>query len=406
MTQCIFCETVLTPSTKPEHILLNALGGRKTTRSAICSDHNNDFGATIDKAITAQVASFRNLLQLDSGTGKPPPGLQTQNMDGERLVIRPDGVPELVQKPFVATRRADGAGFDIKINVKDEEELARIVPHIAAAIDEPVESVWRQLAAAGGQRMCRRAGTVRQQLSLGGEDSLRSISKAALCLLATVIGTASLRGAAFAEARTFVVDGGEVFNRERGSLDSRRLPAADVLEARFGPLFNLIYVRSDSRGRVVAHYTLYNLVAWQVVLAEAGGPANLNIALVSNPLNPADWADDLADELDVPFEWLDTPQRDDVLEAARARVAGALAVWQERGTGQLVDHIVRKVMTRHGIFGEDEVIGTEALLTAVTNEIAEELSHHVVGVPFSRPFTTDDVRRAQALEPKPRKNDR
>jgi len=148
------------------------------------------------------------------------------------------------------------------------------------------------------------------------------------------------------------------------------------------------------------------LALWQVVLAEAGGPVNLNIALASNPLSPEEWADDLADELDVPFGWLDTPQRDDVLEAARTRVAGALAVWQERGTFQLVDHIVRKVMTRHGIFGEEDVIGTEALLTAVTNEIAEELSHHVVGVPFSRPFTTEDVRRAQALEPKPRKNDR
>ncbi|WP_433949057.1 HNH endonuclease [Brevundimonas diminuta] len=399
MTKCLFCEADLTSATKPEHILLNALGGRKTTRNAICSDHNNDFGATIDKAITAQVATFRNLLQLDSGTGKPPPGFQTENMDGERLVIRPDGVPELVQKPFVATKRADGAGFDIEINVKDEEELARIVPHLAAAIDEPVESVWRQLAAAGGQRMSRRAGTVHQQLSLGGEDSLRSISKAALCLLATVTGTDPLRGNALAQARTFVVEGGEVFNRERGSLNSRRLPAADVLEARFGPLFNLIYVRSDRRGRVVAHYTLYNLVAWQVVLAEAGGPANLNIALVSNPLTPADWADDLADELDIPFEWLDAPQREDVLEAARARIADALAVWQERGTTQLLDHIVRKVMTRHGVFGDDEVIGTADLLSAITNEIADELSHHIVGVPYARPFTAEDIQRVAGLKP-------
>ena len=27
-TKCIFCDTDLTPDTKPEHILLNALGGR------------------------------------------------------------------------------------------------------------------------------------------------------------------------------------------------------------------------------------------------------------------------------------------------------------------------------------------------------------------------------------------
>jgi hypothetical protein len=34
---CIFCGTELTADTKPEHILLNALGGRKTTQRVICS---------------------------------------------------------------------------------------------------------------------------------------------------------------------------------------------------------------------------------------------------------------------------------------------------------------------------------------------------------------------------------
>ncbi len=31
METCIFCDNPLTPDTKPEHILLNTLGGRKTT---------------------------------------------------------------------------------------------------------------------------------------------------------------------------------------------------------------------------------------------------------------------------------------------------------------------------------------------------------------------------------------
>ena len=110
-------------------------------------------------------------------------------------------------------------------------------------------------------------------------------------------------------------------------------------------------------------------------------------------------ADDLADELDIPFEWLDAPQREDVLEAARARIADALAVWQERGTTQLLDHIVRKVMTRHGVFGDDEVIGTADLLSAITNEIADELSHHIVGVPYARPFTAEDIQRVAGLKP-------
>src|SRR3954454_10963210 len=48
---CIFCDNELTPNTKAEHILLNALGGRKTTRRVICSDCNERFGQTIDKSL-------------------------------------------------------------------------------------------------------------------------------------------------------------------------------------------------------------------------------------------------------------------------------------------------------------------------------------------------------------------
>jgi hypothetical protein len=75
-TVCIFCAAELGPHTKPEHILLNALGGRKKTQRVICSKHNNDFGGHIDDALTTQVEVLRNHLQLESGTRKPPPALK------------------------------------------------------------------------------------------------------------------------------------------------------------------------------------------------------------------------------------------------------------------------------------------------------------------------------------------
>jgi hypothetical protein len=68
-TLCLFCPAELDETTKPEHILLNALGGRKTTTGAICSACNNKFGRTIDDVLTSQITALRNLLQLESGTG-------------------------------------------------------------------------------------------------------------------------------------------------------------------------------------------------------------------------------------------------------------------------------------------------------------------------------------------------
>lgn len=114
--KCIFCEQELTPQTKPEHVLLSCLGGRKTTRRVDCSDHNETFGATIDNALAEQVRVIRNLLRLESGTGKPAPalrnikaGTQTIHMDGQ------GGLTHARQKPFTIHKKPDGsATIEIK----------------------------------------------------------------------------------------------------------------------------------------------------------------------------------------------------------------------------------------------------------------------------------------------------
>ena len=73
---CIFCGTPLDRTTKPEHILHDALCGRKTTRRVVCSGCNNRFGGSIDKVLAEQFGAVRTLLQLRSGTGALPPMLK------------------------------------------------------------------------------------------------------------------------------------------------------------------------------------------------------------------------------------------------------------------------------------------------------------------------------------------
>lgn len=75
MAFCIFGEHLLDEKTKPEHILHDALGGRKTTRRVICSDCNNTFGGGIDRALTGQFEVIRNLFQMRSGSGSAAPTL-------------------------------------------------------------------------------------------------------------------------------------------------------------------------------------------------------------------------------------------------------------------------------------------------------------------------------------------
>lgn len=107
--KCIFCEDELTAATKPEHILLSCLGGRKTTRLADCSKHNEAFGSAIDKEVAEQVRVIRNLLQLESGTGKPAPGLKGIKAGAETIDFDSEGNPVRANsKPFTITQQPDG----------------------------------------------------------------------------------------------------------------------------------------------------------------------------------------------------------------------------------------------------------------------------------------------------------
>jgi len=298
VAKCIFCDDDLTDDTKPEHILLNALGGRKTTRFVDCSACNNKFGGTIDAEIGKQVEVLRNMLQLDSGTGGAPPMLRKIQSGQDTINVLSDGTPELVAKPFTVRNQEDGS-FEVQITTKSVQELARYIPHIAAQIGCSEEQVLEMLKSATGSYVERRPDTVHHPLGFGGPLAIRSAAKSALVLWATLLGNDEVKSPPYAAVREFIVARNEAFSRARAHLDSRHLPQSDELQRRFGKFFNLIYVRSDNAGRVVAHFTLYNIISWQIVLAEAGGTPNPRIGLISNPLDPSVWSDAVADEIDM-----------------------------------------------------------------------------------------------------------
>jgi hypothetical protein len=329
MTQCLFCDAVLDENTKPEHILLNALGGKKTTKKAICSACNNRFGGTIDDVITSQVVAIRNMLQLESGKGAPAPTLKNVEGSEHKFNIRGDGNMELVAKPFTIEKIEDGK-WNVQIQARSEEHLAQIVPHLAAALRISEDDLRAQLIG-GGQAslVTQRPGVVHHRLLLGGPDAIRSAVKASLVLWSTVVGNKDLKGAPYDAARQFVVAGDEQFVRNRTHIDSRAFPDIEKMKAAYGLMFNLIYVRSDESGRVVGHFTLYNAIAWQFTLAEAGGTKNAKIALISNPLDPSQWSDRAADEFDVPFAWLNSPDYSDEFARSRARLEAIIKHYSE-----------------------------------------------------------------------------
>jgi hypothetical protein len=386
---CIFCDTPLDCGTKPEHILLNALGGRKKTTKVICSHCNNVFGEGIDKALAEQVSVIRNMLQLPSGTRSTPPMLRNVKAGDDTLNIKGDGSLDLVTKPFSILQRPDG-NVEVKIIANSLQEIEKLIPHIAAALQMPEDRLREQIVQADGSKVERRPDKIHFSLSLGGQDAIRSAAKACLVLWATLVGNNEIKGAAYDAVRHYVYEGDDVFDATRTHLDSRFVDNAEMIKHRYGPLFTLIYVRSNAEGRVIGHFRLYNAIAFQIVLAEKGGSRDRQIALVSNPLAPAFWSKKAAEEFDISFAWLDTPDySDEMLERSLAHINAIMQqVMLPKEIGRICDDVFRK----YGI-KEDQNIADIERHDQIFDELIRRVAKHYLNLPHEEKFTA-----AQMLE--------
>ncbi len=385
-TLCIYCDNEVGLATKPEHILLDALGGRKTTKWAVCCNCNQTFGGTIDKVIPEQLRVLRNMFQMHSGSGDPPPGLPKVNTLSGFVNFNSDGVPRPIGgKPFTVIPNGNGS-WDLSFNVENEEQLRKYIPHAAAAIGISEEHLWAQIEGREASLRTSYVGPVHSALSCGGQDAVRSMTKSSLALLATVIGTSPLRGPAFGLARNFVVEGSADFLEHCTAMDKRRFPSPtyDRLIEDYGPMFNLIYVKSDRQGCTLAYFHLFNLFSWQIILAPTGGPANLEIALASNPLDPAQWDDEVAEKAPLTFEWLDGPDYTDGIETTLQRFSVILELYQELSQKRTVRKAITEVLGDH--YAEGDRIGMDERGKAAFTALGGRLTTTLMQVPTEEKF--------------------
>lgn len=396
---CIFCPGVLDRHTKPEHVLLNALGGRKTTTQVICSACNNQFGKGIDKAHADQVDVIRNLLNMQSGSGKLAPMLRKVQAGAEVLNIRGDGTFEPVTKPFIYKQRPGGS-FEVEINAGSLEEIKSMVPHLAAALGMREEQIRDQLPAARARVVERRPDTIHFSLAFGGHDAIRSAAKACLVLWTLRVGRDEVRSQTYDAVRHFITVGDDSFLRSRTKLDSRMLECADRVKDDYGPLFNFIYIGSDAAGRVIGHFTFYNVLGFQVVLAESGGSPDQSIGLVSNPLVPSAWSDEAAAVYKIRFDWLNRPEYDETFETQRMRVSDLIQTYYDRATPKELHRMVDSAFDKHGL-GENDPI-PEELAGKISSEISARIAAHTLHHPFEELITPEQLRAALSGRDPPR----
>lgn len=389
--KCIFCENELAADTKPEHVLLAALGGKKSSRRIICSSCNNDFGNVIDKALTDQVVVVRSLLCLPSGDGRPAPALKKVQAGEDVINVFGDGKLEL-SKPFEASRNEDGT-YAVSIKAGSPEEFERNIGHIASMLGTTEQHIMDQIRAGGVKLIARRPGVIQHSLSFGGPVANRSIAKSCLELWTTVVGNDEVLSPPYEDTRRFVQLGDEAYASSRIDLDSRYLPIVDQLKTEFGNFFNLIYVASDERGQVIGHFTLYNLIAWQVVLAEQGGSPNRNVALISNPQNPGVWSDSIADSILLDWDWLTSPDYygDDLVRAG-ARLGALMEHHRKESMSQNTLGIIGEVIEKHDLAGKPADPESDAQKRMIA-EISHRVTASVFNMSYEEMLSIDELSR-------------
>jgi hypothetical protein len=388
---CIFCSAVLGRTTKPEHILPNALGGKKSTIRVVCSGCNNTFGSGIDKVLVEQFAGLRNLLQLRSGTGSPPPARKKVRAGNDIVDIQGDGRITLAGKPFTITSDTDGR-TQLQISGNSLAEIEAMIPNMAAALKIPEDRLRELISTTAASSVERRPDPIQLEFVFGGLEAFRSAAKSCLVLWATVVGNDEMRKPHYDEVRRYINGSNDGFLGEGANLDSRILEASDEMMAAYGPAFSLLYVKSNEAGRVVGHFTIFNMVAFSVVISKSGGTANRQIALISNPLSGA-WSDLAAEKFNVPFEWLDNPHYDysDMLRS-RQRFVAIMDYYVKTSTERELGRIVGDVTKRLGLKEDQEV--PQEMFFPIFHEVAHRVTHHLFNIPYSKLITADQMRAA------------
>lgn len=392
MVHCIFCDNELRPDTTEEHILHNCLGGRETTAEVICSQHNNGFGGTIDEAFAAPLLPIRNLMQFKSGSGDPPPKLRGLQAGEDKINICPTGKVQLASSPIKFRDAADG-NLDATITTEDPAVIKKMIAHIANRYGLSVAEVEKQITSITLTER-RASGPVAYKLGVGGPDPLRSMLKSCLVLFARHVGNDVVKGDNFKDARGFVLQGGEQFQLKRIRLDTCELPGAQQIRDRFSSFFNLIYVKSNEDGRVLGHFTFYNMLSWRFVLCARGGPKHCRFALANNPGDPAIRTRDASELPDIPFSWLDA-DRPITHERMRKRLEEMEAIYKKRVIAsefdRIVDDTVAQCELTYGDNLSDEFVG----------RLVQRAGLFAVGLPYEEALSPDAI--AKLLSGKPRR---
>ena len=125
LRSCALCYTRLdATNTSDEHIIPNAVGGRKTVRDFICKRCNSETGRTWDRELVKQLQPFCTMLNVRRQRGENQP-LPVETVSGRQLTWHKDG-SLTVRRPSFSKSVVDDRTH-VSIRARNRSDLRRIL---------------------------------------------------------------------------------------------------------------------------------------------------------------------------------------------------------------------------------------------------------------------------------------
>jgi hypothetical protein len=177
MASCALCDTPLTAKNDSrEHIILNALGGRRTVSGFICMPCNNNSGHTWDAALAKQLNPFSLLFHICRQGGKVPPAQIFLTVSGRAIRVEYDGLT--LPKPSIV-KTPNAAGIGLQVATRTMTEARDILTGLKRK--HPEIDIEAELAAASSSYSYL-TEPITMNVAIGGPNAGRSIVKSAFAL--------------------------------------------------------------------------------------------------------------------------------------------------------------------------------------------------------------------------------
>ncbi len=122
---CLLCNQKFTEeNNSSEHIIPNAIGGRKTVKGFICRKCNNVYGNQWDADLCKQFNFFCLKLQIKRHRGTPS-SMEVATVDGRQLMMNFDGSFHYINPVFEEERNEDK--YQIRIQARTVDEAKRMM---------------------------------------------------------------------------------------------------------------------------------------------------------------------------------------------------------------------------------------------------------------------------------------